>query len=114
MTKDPMIYLKHILESAQAVEKYVQEITEDEFHHSNEKQDSVIRRIEIIGEATKNISETFKKQHPDVPWKNMAGMRNVLIHEYFDVNLHTVWKTATQFIPLLRLKIQRLLQDHAA
>lgn len=109
MTKSPTIYLIHILEAINAIEEYLKGITENQFYTLEEKQDAVIRRVEVIGEATKRIPEEFKQQHPGVPWKEMSAIRNILIHEYEDVDTAILWDTATQDIPSLKEKIQQLI-----
>ncbi len=109
MKKDTSVLLRHILDSIEAIERYMSGITKENFNILEEKQDSVIRRIEVIGEATKSIPEDFKKENPTIPWKRMAGMRDVLIHQYDDVDIQVVWKTITEFIPPLKTQIQKLL-----
>lgn len=109
--KDPKVFLTHILESITLLEEYLYGVTEEQFHISPDKQDLAVRRIEVIGEAVKNIPETFKKNHPDIPWQDISDMRNVLIHEYFDIDYNIVWKTATQFIPPLKEQIQAFLKE---
>lgn len=73
-------------------------------------QDAIIRRIEIIGEAVKQLPPTFKKQYPEIAWKEIAGMRDILIHEYFGVNINVVWKTIQKDIPKLKEQIEELLE----
>ncbi len=114
MIKEPAIYLRHIVDSINSIEKYLQGVTEKQFYASEEKQDSVSRRIEIIGEATKNIADDFKKQHPDIPWKEMSAMRNILIHEYDDVDSSITWDTATQHLPPLKKQVQKMLTEQAS
>lgn len=87
MKKDPKIFLEHILQSIEAIEDYVKDLTKDDFLNSPIVQDAVIRRIEIIGEASKNLPEDFKNEHPEVLWKDIAGMRDILIHKYFGIDL---------------------------
>jgi len=110
MTKDHKLYLNHILESIVLLEKYFTGVTKEQFDDSDEKHDLAVRRLEVIGEAARNIPEDFKKQHPDIPWRDIGDMRNVLIHEYFDVDYDIVWKTYTQFIPPLKKQIEEILQ----
>ena len=109
MEKDPKIFLKHILESVEAVEKYTKKISKEKFAKDVEKQDAVIRRVEIIGEATRNISADFKVKHREIEWKEIIGMRDKLIHEYFGVSLNVVWNTIKKDIPKLKKQIQELL-----
>jgi uncharacterized protein with HEPN domain len=70
-------------------------------------QDQIVRRIEIIGEAVKNLPDDMKKGHPEVPWRDMAGMRDIVVHQYFGVDLEFVWQAATKDFPELKRKIQK-------
>lgn len=108
MTKDPTFFLEHILESISKIEKYLEGVTEEQFANSDEKQDLVTRRIEIIGEATKNIPEDYRQTHPEIPWKKMAGMRDVVIHQYYNVDYRAVWDTI-KLLPDLKANIEKLL-----
>jgi uncharacterized protein with HEPN domain len=110
MRKDPKIFLKHILESIEAIEKHTKKIPKEKFSKNITVQDAVIRRIEIIGEAVKNLSAEFKKKHHEIEWREIAGMRDKLIHEYFGVNLHLVWHTTKKDIPKLKKQISELLK----
>lgn len=109
MKKDPKIFLTHIIESIKEIEKNTDNLSEDKFLSSTIIQDAVVRRLEIIGEATKNIPESFRDKHHDIPWKKLAGMRDVLIHEYFGVDLILVWKIINKDIPKLKKQIAELL-----
>ncbi len=108
MIKNDHVYLEHILESIRKIEDFVNGITKFEFDQSILIQDAVIRNIEIIGEATKKISKQFTQSHPEIPWQDMAGMRDKLIHDYLDVDLEVVWKTVESDLPLLKELIQNL------
>jgi len=85
--KDVKILIEHILECIDLIERYTENKTKKDFLESLQLQDSVIRRLEIIGEATKNIPVEIKRKYPDVPWKKVAGRRDILIHEYFGIDL---------------------------
>jgi uncharacterized protein with HEPN domain len=107
--KGNAVWLRDILESIDLIQHYLSDVTEEEFFDSQEKQDSVIRRLSIIGEAVKNLPDDFKEQHKDVAWEEAAGMRNILIHEYFDVDLDVAWNTLNKDLPNLKIQIKKLL-----
>lgn len=111
MKKNPEIFLKHILESIAKIEQYIKGKTEREFLNDYEQQDAIIRRIEIIGEATKNLPLEFKKKHSSIEWREITGMRDKLIHEYFGVNLDMVWEVIRKDIPKLKKQISKLLEE---
>jgi len=109
MIKSDQVYLEHILESIRKVEDFVNGITQTEFDNSVLIQDAVIRNFEIIGEATKKISKQFTQLHSEIPWQDMAGMRDKLIHDYLDVDIEVVWKTVKSDLPHLKEMIQKIL-----
>lgn len=108
MNKDPKIFIEHILESISLLRGFIEGVPKEKFLKSTEKQDAIVRRIEIIGEAVKNLPEEFKSAHSEIPWKDIAGMRDNLIHEYFGVDLEEVWKTIKEDIPDLENQIKKL------
>ncbi|MFH1990356.1 MAG: DUF86 domain-containing protein [Patescibacteria group bacterium] len=109
-SKDSQVWLQDIIESADLIELYLSDVDESKFFSSIEKQDSVIRRLGIIGEAIKNLPEDFKEQYPEISWNKAAGMRNVLIHEYFDVDLDIAWNTLKNDLPEFKKAVQQLLK----
>lgn len=94
--KNDKVYLHHILECIENIESYIPN-GESDFFSSKLIQDAVIRNLEIVGEATKRISRDLREQHPEVPWREMAGLRDVLIHNYFGVDNEIVWNVVTKY-----------------
>lgn len=104
-------HLADVLNAATLAKEFLGEMTRASFEEDRKTQSAVIRQIEIIGEATKRISENFRKKFPKVPWKEMAGMRDVLIHQYEDIDLDQVWKAVTVSIPGLIPLLQTIIQQ---
>jgi uncharacterized protein with HEPN domain len=95
-------YLRHILDAISNIERFVEGLSKEEFLKNVEKQYAVLRGLEIIGESTKNLSRELRAKHREVPWKEIAGMRDKLIHGYFAVDLELVWVTITNQLPVLK------------
>lgn len=110
MKRDLAVYLEDILESIKLIEKYTNSLSYEQFENNIPIQDAVIRRFEIIGEAVKHIPSDFKKDHPEIEWKEAAGTRDVFIHEYFEVILERVWGTIKDDLPKLKKQIEKLIE----
>lgn len=106
--KDEQVYIQHIIESISKIEVYVEGVSKEKFMEKSLIQDAVIRKIEIIGEASKMISEKTRSKNPKIPWKDIAGMRDKLIHSYFGVDLDAIWETVKKDIPTLKKELQKL------
>ena len=94
-------YLLDILEAAKLAVSYTRSVTQEEYLQDTQLQDSVIRRLEIIGETARRISVEMHAKFPSIPWKDMIGMRNQMVHEYDDVDLYIVWQTVQHDLPHL-------------
>ena len=107
MAKDDEVYRQHILEAIAKIEQYIKNISRAEFYRSSLIQDALVRELEIIGEASKRLSEEFKKERSGVPWKEIAGFRDKAIHHYLEVDLEVVWQTAQEDIKILKEALSR-------
>jgi len=109
MTRNTRLFLPDILDSIALIESYTIQLSKKQFLSSTQIQDSVIRRIEIIGEAVKNISPHLRQENPDIPWQRVAGMRDILIHEYFGVDMELTWNVVKKELPKLKRQIEKIL-----
>lgn len=109
MLHDNLSYLNDILEASKLVVSFIQDVDEETFSEDIMRQSAVVRQIEIIGEATKRLSPEFRDAHSEIPWRQMAGMRDILIHAYNHVDVDEVWHTATDSIPTLVEQVERLI-----
>ena len=107
--KNDSIYLQHILEAIKKIERYLRGVTYEKFSRNDLLIDAIVRELTIIGEAAKQVSEKFQEKHPRVPFYEIIGMRNRIIHEYFDVDLKIVWETCKQNLKNLKKVIRPLL-----
>jgi uncharacterized protein with HEPN domain len=104
--KNDGAYLLDVLESAKSIRAYLVRVSVEDFKANTEKQDAVNRRIEIIGEATRHLSPQARAQFPEIPWKLISSMRNILIHDYDDVDVQIVWDTTQKDIPPLIVALE--------
>lgn len=109
MPRDYKAYLRDILEAIRKIEKYTESINFEEFRNSELIQDGVVRNLEIIGEAVKNIPEDIKRNNPDVEWRKIAGLRDILVHAYFGIDVEVVWDIVKNKVPELKGKIEKIL-----
>ena len=103
------LYIKDIIDAINNIEKYTRGISFEEFSHKQITIDAVIRNFEIIGEAAKHVPKETQMKETGIPWKEMAGMRDKIIHEYFGVDLDIVWKTIKEQLPAIKKLIKRIL-----
>lgn len=104
--KHDELYVAHILDAIAAIERYLDGVSYDAFLDSRLLQDGVIRELEIIGEASKQLADAFRERFLHIPWADITGMRDKLIHEYFGVDLELVWKTVKDDLPVLKDALQ--------
>ena len=109
MDKTPTVFLLHIRDAINQIVEYVADYSYDQFILDKKTQDAVIRQLEIIGEATSNLEDTFKKENSEIPWREVSDFRNVLAHEYWDVDLAIVWKAVHEDVSALKIALLPLI-----
>ena len=108
MKRNINLFVKDILDNIKDIESFSKGLTKEEFDNNKLIQNAIIRSLEIIGEAVKNITDTFKKKYPKIPWKDIAGLRDILSHAYFGVNLDRVWNVIEIDLPRLKEEISKI------
>ena len=111
MSNKLLIYLKDIKMAIISIEKFIEGLDYNKFKVDDKTSSAVIRKFEIIGEATKNIPEVIREKYPQIPWKDIAGMRDKLIHAYSEVDLKLIWTTIHQRLPKLKSTMEKLLEQ---
>lgn len=106
--REPKLYFQDIIDSIKKIEGYLEDRTYEKFVNDEMVLDAVIRNIEIIGEAAKNVPEETKNSHPEIPWGKIAGMRNKIIHEYFGIDIEILWQTLQEDLPKLKQQVEAI------
>jgi len=108
--RDYLDYVQDILDSIQDIDNFVEGMNPESFSKDRKTINAVVRSLEVIGEASKNIPNAVKEKYPDIPWKKMAGMRDKMIHEYFGIDFEMLWKTVKEDIPPLCVAVRKLIK----
>lgn len=109
--KIDLTYLGDVLDAIKRIEGYLRGVDKDDFQKNLMMQDAVMHQIEIIGEASNNVSEEFQERHLELPWMEMRAIRNKIVHDYREVNLNVIWDTAKNDLPPLKKQIRKLLGE---
>lgn len=111
MKRNTTLYLGDILESITLIEEYTSNLSKEHLLKDKKIQDAILRRLEIVGEASKNIPSIIKKKYHEIPWKEIAGTRDILTHAYFSVNADRIWNIIKRDLPKLKTEIQKILKN---
>ena len=109
--KDPLVFIGHIAESIEKIENFSKGLSKEDFFKDEMRQSAIVRQIEIIGEASKNITGSFRNKYPNVPWKAIIGTRDKLIHAYFKVDMDIVWDVVENELPKLKEQINSIMNE---
>jgi len=107
-----LIYIEDIVDSIEKIKKYIHDMSLEDFKKNDLVQDAVLRNLEIIGEASNNLAEEIKRKHKEVPWKRMIGLRNIISHKYFGIDLEIIWKIITVNLPGTKGLVNSILKNH--
>lgn len=108
--RDYKLYLDDILEAVKRVEKYTKRLSLEKLKKDTLVLDGVVRNLEIIGEAAKNIPSQIREKYPEIEWKKIAGLRDILAHEYFGIDLEVVWDIVKNKLPILKNQVRHILK----
>ena len=111
MLREPKVFLEDICDAAVKIEKFTVGLSLEDFVDNDLVSDAVIKNILVIGEATKNISDEIREKNPQIEWRKMAGMRDMMIHGYFSINYRIVWDVVQNKVPTLKKQIQEMLNE---
>ena len=111
MSRTYDIYLQDIVEAIKRIESYVQDTNRFQFETDQMRFDAVVRNLEVIGESVKRVPDSIRKNYPSVAWRKIAGLRDRLIHAYFDIDIDIIWDIVQSELPVLKSEIQRILNE---
>ena len=111
MEREDLIFIEHILESIEAIENFGKEINIEELHKNRMKKSAITRELEIIGEASKNVSKKLKEEYKKIPWKKIMGTRDIIAHRYFGVNIEVIYGIIKNDLPILKIQILKIKKD---
>ena len=114
MKRNIKLFLEDIVEQIELIENSIKNIKKNNFLENRDLQDATVRRLEIIGEAAKNIPEVIRKKYPGTEWKKIAGIRDIIIHAYFELDLDLIWDVVKNKIQDLKQQIQEILKEYEA
>lgn len=112
MSRNIIVYLNYISDSIRMVKEYTDKLSEDNFLGSRHEQDAVVRRLEVIGEAAKRIPDDIREKFSDIPWRKMSQLRDVLAHDYMEINMKIVWATVKENIIPLETRIDEIIKQY--
>ncbi len=111
MSRDPGVYLEDILGATRKIQEFTKGFSLSRFSRDQKTLDAVVRNLEVIGEAVKKIPPSIRSRHPEVDWRRIAGLRDILVHEYFGIDVEIIWDVVKHKVPALRAQVSRILKD---